>query len=169
MNQEQAKENLTILHELLTGYGITPILVFGTLLGAHREGGFIAHDKDTDVAVMEADFQAFRRFVREKKWQTKGFKLYRDWKGIFSIWRGNEYIDIYSFSKLASGDVVCEIRNNKMQVAARYRMKNQEIEKLHDIKFIGLDWKCPAPEPYLTRTYGDWKTPKKDHHAPMFS
>jgi len=53
LDPEVARENLFLLNEVLTGTNIAYGLIFGTLLGAIREGQFIAHDEDIDLYVLD--------------------------------------------------------------------------------------------------------------------
>ncbi len=48
-------EVLAKIDEVLTKEGITPFFVFGLLLGAYREKGFIPYDYDLDIGIMESE------------------------------------------------------------------------------------------------------------------
>jgi len=95
MDQQIAKENLFAVADLLDRLGIQYFLFFGTLLGAVREKGFIAHDTDTDIGVF-ADFSGRFEEIRDAVTDA-GFAVLRGKPGdrLFSFMRGNEYLDCY--------------------------------------------------------------------------
>ena len=53
INKKIAQENLGILNDVLSTTNITYGIIFGTLLGAIRDGDFIDHDEDVDFYVLE--------------------------------------------------------------------------------------------------------------------
>ena len=48
-------EVLAKIDEVLTKEGVAPFFVFGLLLGAYREKGFIPYDYDLDIGIMESE------------------------------------------------------------------------------------------------------------------
>lgn len=50
------EECLHDIHDILTNHKINFFLVYGTLLGQHRENGFISHDTDIDLGILHKDF-----------------------------------------------------------------------------------------------------------------
>lgn len=75
-------EVLAKVDEVLTKQGITPFFVFGLLLGAYRDKGFISYDYDLDIGIMgserpdnmldymrENGFRLVRQFyIKENGW-----------------------------------------------------------------------------------------------------
>ena len=75
-------EVLAKVDEVLTKQGITPFFVFGLLLGAYRDKGFISYDYDLDIGIMgsqrpdnmldymrENGFRLVRQFyIKEDGW-----------------------------------------------------------------------------------------------------
>lgn len=64
-------EALATMDEVLSGMNVRMFLVYGTLLGAYREHGFIPYDFDLDVGVLESEFPK----EHIQKILDKGFKL----------------------------------------------------------------------------------------------
>jgi hypothetical protein len=94
MNAAHALDNLRLVRDVLATHGARSFLVDGTLLGAVREGGFIAHDTDVDTgcfigdlrpavlpALVRAGFRVHRRFGAPKRgyqWSLKRHKIKTD-------------------------------------------------------------------------------------------
>ena len=75
INKENSRENLLILRNILIKTQIRWGLLFGTLLGAVREGDFIEWDIDTDIFVFDEDKQDLLDTIKEL--QDHGFKVIR--------------------------------------------------------------------------------------------
>lgn len=73
MNPRIALVNLVLAQDAVKSIGGRPFLADGTLLGAVREGGFIAHDKDTDMGVFIEDYRTDLIFAM----QRRGFRVRR--------------------------------------------------------------------------------------------
>lgn len=106
INKDVARENLLLFKRIVENNGILFGLIGGTLLGAVREHDFIEHDEDIDLFFKEEDKQSFLcllpRLLRE------GFSIARyDRRGLLSIIRKGEYIDLYFFSDYGSGIRIC--------------------------------------------------------------
>ncbi len=96
INKEISKENLFLFEELCNRFGIEYMLSYGTLLGAVREKDFISHDEDIDV-VLKEDFRP-KFLERLEDFRANGFELVRfDRRGLYSLMRKGEYIDLYFF------------------------------------------------------------------------
>lgn len=86
--------------EVMKEQGIPYTLVYGTLLGAVREHGFIKHDNDIDVAVWaDSDVSGLQTAL-----EKAGFKLRRrilvengDFGKEETYWYNHVYIDIFYF------------------------------------------------------------------------
>jgi len=106
IDRKIAKENLLLFQKILDANHLNFGLLYGTLLGAVREHDFIEHDEDIDLFILDEDHEKFLDLLFEL--DANGFRVIRyDQRGLISIMRKNEYIDIYFFSVLSSGVRCC--------------------------------------------------------------
>lgn len=134
-------------------------LTDGTALGLHRESGFIKHDDDIDIDILNATKKQIKllkiklnmKIGREVIYNNKTQQIaFYDEEGfIFDVvfWYGNDSL-IYNY---------CERDYERVQ-DAKYFQK----DKLELIDFNGAQYPMPTPiEEWLVMRYGnDWKTPK---------
>lgn len=140
----------------LTAAGIRPFLVDGTLLGAVREGGFIAHDNDVDLGVFIEDYRpAFRRIV-----EAAGLPLYKTYgtpdRGLqFSFKRDGIKVDTFFYYR-DGGTVYHAAWLHGTPIRYDY-----PAFTLKPLVFLGQTFLAPAdPETFLVAKYGpDWRTP----------
>jgi len=155
INKEIAKENLLLFQKIMNRHNISFSLAYGTLLGAIRENDFITHDEDIDVAILDEDRQKLIDSLHD--FIKNDFSIGRYEKDLLSVFRKDEYIDIYIFRKKPFG----------------YRQFNNEVLKekylLNTIKYDFKDSQFNIPKEYLSYLkdhYGeDWKKPVKNSHA----
>lgn len=155
MNQAVARDNLLEIAGILDGLGIGYFLFFGTLLGAVREKGFIAHDTDTDLGVF-ADFASRFLEVRAAA-EMAGFSVLRGGPGerLFSFMRGNEYLDCYVAERKRTFVIRHVWDVDGSVVPARC------LDATDRIVFLGRELAVPTgAEGVLRILYGrNWRTP----------
>lgn len=162
INREIAKENLLLFKAKVESAKLRFFLVYGTLLGAVREGDFIAHDSDVDVGMYSQDKNKFLPLLFDLKKQ--GLELVRFDNNLLSLMKDGEYIDIYFFKKKLLPKVGWH--SDGFYIPARY-LEDLETIEFHHSQFL-------APKDYLALLaflYGsDWNVPKENKHAQhMFS
>ena len=152
INREIAKENLLDLRKCLERHNIIFGLMYGTLLGAIREGNFIAHDEDIDLFMFKEDREKFLETLFELR--EMGIEVGRDWGYMISIIRNGEYIDIYFYGEINSTTYGCD----------GYVIKKEFLDNLIDYDFLGTTFKVPKEyTQLLVELYGaDWETPKEN-------
>lgn len=156
LNIEIAKENLLDLKKILDFYSIKFGLIYGTLLGAIREGNFIKHDEDIDLFMLDEHKENLLSALKEIL--DCGFQVLRYDEKLLSIARNEEYIDFYFFRKSSFGIRKCEVG---LKAKARY------LEQTKDYLFLGEVFQIPMDsELFLIDLYGkNWKTPIKNTAA----
>lgn len=153
MDLPTCRRNLLAMKDLFDQMGLPFFLLFGTLLGAHRDKDFIPGDHDTDVGILVADAdklaELFRLgfFLAFNEW-----KVIRVWDGLISIARDGEYIDIYIFEDSPDPDKWCS--------CGTYYLEKKYLEPPGTIELWGQVYQTVnAVEKYLSDRYGDWRTP----------
>jgi len=147
-----SKDNLLSLHKCFEEFGVEFGLIYGTLLGAVREGNFIEHDEDTDLFALDEEREKILNSLFRLR--EYGLEVGRYEAEILSIMKDGEYIDIYFFKKNVFGKRVA----NGSLIDAKY------LEELEDLSFLGETFKVPKnPKELLETIYGkDWRIPIKD-------
>lgn len=161
LDKEKAFENLRLFKEIADRNAFKFFLAYGTLLGAAREKDFIDHDEDIDLGADYQDVDNFLSMLFELR--DNGFEVARwDDRGLISIIRNNEYIDIYFFKKY----------NDKLMINCGEPLPIKFIENQADVEFKGVLFSAPADiEGVLGFWYGkDWRTPIQwlDFKAPKW-
>lgn len=161
IDKEKAFENLCLFKEIADRNGFKFFLAYGTLLGAAREKDFITHDEDIDLG---ADYQDVNRFLSMLfELREHGFEVARwDDRGLISVIRNNEYIDVYFFTDF----------NDKLLINCGEPLPRKFFDNQANIEFKGVEFSAPADvNGVLEYWYGkDWRTPAQwlDYHAPKW-
>ena len=149
-------ENLLIVKSVFRDKKIPFWLMYGTLLGAIRDGAFNPYDTDTDLGVYETDMDdVFEALVDMK---VAGFEVIRTAHndGLVTILRRKMYIDFYVMRKDDPGWTYGE----GMYVPKDY------FSQLLEVPFLGAQFKVPGRAiEFLKDKYGDWQTPGRKHAA----
>ena len=159
IDKEVAYDNLCLLKDVLDCNDVSFQLAYGTLLGAIREHDFIEHDEDIDLTLLDEDKQNL--FDALPKLSKVGFQVARyDRRGLMSIIRNGEYIDLYIFKHL----------DNETRYCSGIIIPEELIIETVDYNFKGRVFKIPKRyEEYLKYEYGDnWRIPVQyfDYNAP---
>jgi lipopolysaccharide cholinephosphotransferase len=158
IDKVNALENLLSLKDVFDRSGISFGLIYGTLLGAVRDGDFIDWDEDIDIFILDEQRDAFHSAL----WDLRkiGLELIRRENDLYSIMRKDDYIDIYVFQ-----DVGATRRCNADIIAARHLAFEDSID------FHGVQFAIPADHERLLQTLygGDWRTPRQNRPAQPYT
>lgn len=162
MNTAIAARNLVdAARALASCAGARPFLVDGTLLGAVREGGFIAHDRDLDLGVFIEDLRldSMIRVMRRA-----GFSHRRTFgspeRGLeLAFRRDGIKLDVFFYYLDEAGRFHASWPSATDPI--RYDYWPFGLERL---SFLGHDFLAPEdPERFLETKYGEgWRTPVVD-------
>ena len=157
LDVEAARDNLELFADIMERHSIKFWLSEGTALGAIREGRFIPHDDDIDVAINDTDHQRFFNdaFIDLEKSGFVIAKVWNDGNFITFIRRG-EALDV-DFVK--DGRPCMFLSRGKFGLGGTCADVESYITNLRRISFYDRDYWCPSDD-YLVHQYGpDWKTP----------
>lgn len=161
LDKEKAFENLCLFKEIADRNQFKFFLAYGTMLGAVREKDFIDHDEDIDLGADFNDVDKFLSMLFELR--DNGFEVARwDDRGLISVIRNNEYIDIYFFKKF----------NDKLHINCGEPLPTKFFENQANLEFKGMTFSAPSDiEGVMEFWYGkDWRTPVQwlDYKAPKW-
>jgi len=165
--KQEGKEVLKNIKDIFDELNIEWFLVYGTLLGAHREKDFISHDVDIDIGVFFEDYTE----EIEKSFLKRGFikkHMFVVDDGKFAIEETYVYnglgIDIFYFKKekdkLIGYGFINESGLSWSKTIEKHggllvRELTFPYEGLEEYNFLGIDCKIPKnPEKHLSSHYG---------------
>lgn len=169
---------LLVLCKVLSELNIKHYVDAGTLLGLYRDGELIPWDDDLDFALPADQVAKVRQHAdtllaalstaTNQKWEISEYFASQD----FGLVRKG---DIRSFKLAAVGSdkalplvdffiKYSDDKNMDYVIASRgFSMPSQHMCTLSALIFRGEEVAIPGdPEGYLSRHYGDWRTPKQD-------
>jgi hypothetical protein len=141
---------------------MSPFLAFGTLLGHHREGGFITHDADVDFGILEADFSKVDALCGVMKKNGYAIRLRNEREvSFYKPYFPSLLVDFFLFHRKQDQVVYHDTRGETLY---EYVFPATVFEQLRPVQFLGrIDALVPqGVEEFLEACYGDWRTPKKD-------
>ncbi len=152
---ENAAKNLIDTAKIFDEAGLQWGIIYGTLLGAVRNGNFIEYDEDVDVFVLDEDRLKILNLLFSLR--QIDLEVVRYDSDILSIMRNDDYIDIYFFKKTLFGSRRCgdDVLPGKFLAETDF------------VQFLGK--RFPAPKntiKFLEYAYGkDWKVPIRNKPA----
>ena len=155
LNYEDAKECLLIIKDIFDRHDVKFWLIYGTLLGAIRDGDLIPWDRDIDIGTFESD--AEKRWPAILEMLDNGFKVLRtnSFGNSVQFIRGREQVDMSSYEPY--------MRNGRrLWRWGRFFEPNDYFTGFREVPFLGTTFLVPEhAEKFLCDHYrGDeWKNP----------
>ena len=161
-HQQRLYELLKVFDEVTREYGLTYWASDGTLLGAVRHTSIIPWDDDIDVHAPTKTIQVLQDHIEDIRARGYDFVL------ADHIWRFRRYqdsssraayIDVFEVTEKADRFVYVDKFNSERWPNSYFLI--EEVFPLQTYEFGKMTIVGPSvAEPYLTRMYGDWRTPK---------
>lgn len=159
----KATEDFKDLRQAFNAHGIPFFAVFGTALGAVRENGFIEHDDDIDLAIInqytKEEKEAFHEDLKKMGFDVTHQPYKTDSRTLTrrKILTGIHWLvdDGYAYIlRHANGDPM-------VRIPLKY------IPALEQVKFLDGTILVPSPpDVYLAAAYGiSWRRPIKNRHT----
>lgn len=146
--------------------GLRPFLLWGSLLGCVRDGGFIAGDLDLDLGILERDadrLAGFRAAMIRRGYVVRidnGVKL-----SLVHPAHPRLFIDIDVVRRFRDGWAVTNADADPARIF-HYRFDDEVFADLRAARFVdGIEVAIPGrPERFLEAAYGDWTVPQAKVH-----
>lgn len=171
--QENAVASFRRFNDAMRESGVTYWLAFGTLIGAVREHGFIKHDLDIDVGVLDStDFDkldkvlakyGFHKSRRIDIYSKVGYKGYE-----MTYSDGATDIDVFVFTREGPNVYTHIFQQSTPNLAGRrvYKVVRRvtfPFEDVMDYDFISVNSSIPTNyDGYLRSYYGNYMVPNPD-------
>lgn len=152
IDKEVMMKNLLDIKMVYDSHSIPFFFIFGTLLGAIREGDFITHDNDVDLGAYWED----RDRIIEANKELSNFNIETHISPYdINYIKDNEKIEVWLFEDFGSKRIYDHKR------CSNIKYDSLTLNKLETIKFKGYEFDVPRnPKEFLEITYGkNWITP----------
>ncbi len=168
-NQDALIDDLKFVFELLNRLGYRSFINCGTLLGACREGSFVGHDDDVDLAVL----------IDGKDDETVVDAIYQlcatlnesgALSGTARMFHSSPYVKVHIPTGVGVDLFAFWMRNGRAYIWPHTfgELTEDDIFPLTTRSLNGVPFPAPKePEKMLAVTYGEgWKTPDPDYTVP---
>jgi len=178
MNKKLALKDLKDIRDVLNSKGVKFFLAYGACLGAIREKDFIEYDDDIDIVIIDKLTYKQRK---EIAWLLDDIGFKTDTNVVWNVYgrfeenefgyNGTEETGIIACKRNVSVSVMFFYDNGKEWLCIPKRggipvlaIPYKFLKEGEWIKFKGDKFLVPSPViEYLEFTYGDWKTPSREH------
>lgn len=181
-------KDLETIKAVFDQHGVRFFLVYGALLGMYRDGDFIGHDDDIDIAVIDDIDLKTRKSIGWALYdlgfipQQMVFNVFGRWEPCELGYNGDHETGIivcerkFKFTIFFFKVDFCNKHNfNEYVCVPRLGAPNliatplAFFQKTDKIKINGKEYLTPAPiEKYLEVHYKNWKNPNDRDHSPTF-
>jgi LicD family len=142
--------------------GLRPFLLWGTLLGCVRNGGFIPGDWDLDLGILESD--AHRLAALRSAMLSRGYTVRIDNDLKLSLVHPEHprlFVDIDVVRRFRDGWAITNANADPARLF-HYCFKHEVFADMQATRFVdGMEVAVPgSPEGFLEAVYGDWTVPR---------
>jgi len=145
--------------------GMRPFLMWGTLLGFIRDGGFLVHDYDIDLGIFLEDYGKKNDLIRAMT--ARGYRVRHDVPFSFSFETRDRLLHmdvdlLYPFQ----GDLISSMPSERTGRITAQRFPKDAFETLGQKIFPGnfQVWIPGHAEKVLETTYGVWRIPVRSYN-----
>jgi phosphorylcholine metabolism protein LicD len=142
---------------------MNPFLMWGTLLGCVREGGFLKYDHDIDVGILARDWPKRSLLIEAMRRRGYGLEYCNKYKIRF-IGRdllGKMDVDVFFPWE---GKMICCLDHETDKSGAWFPL--DAFNNFRSLTFLDTRVSIPdPPERVLETAYGDWRTPVKKYEC----
>lgn len=166
MNKALLLLDLLLIDQIFKKVGGRMFLLYGTALGAYRDGDFLPGDDDLDVG----SFDVKLRDQIANEMRAVGFEVDTVWDENTHDYHESEmiharhdvHVDIFFFRKTQGK----YIANRSVKEEPFVELPFKGMETVH---LLGNEFLIPSPtETYLEFCYDDWKDPTKKDHGKLY-
>lgn len=169
MNKAFLFLDLLKIDEIFKRLGCQMFLLYGTALGAYRDGDFLPGDNDLDLG----SFDISRRDEIAEAMRQAGFEVSTCWDEKIQGYRESEmihashdvHVDVFFFVQTKEGYMASRSVEEEYFVLLPPTTEN----KLEPVTFLGHTFNVLYPiEEYLAFCYDDWKDPTKKDSGKLY-
>ena len=170
MNKELARKDLLEIKSVFDSFGLDFFLIYGTALGAYRDGDFLDGDYDVDLGTF--DDSKFPEIKKEL--ETRGFKIAICYDGVgkkeiptkMILAERSVRVDTYFFEK-ASDEYVAWKHPFSYHPFLSMPL---EFNQTKPVSFLGTEFNILEPtDDYLTYLYGDWRDKTNKRQGKLYA
>lgn len=151
---------------LATEAGLRPFLLWGSLLGCVRDGGFIASDQDIDLGIFEGDAHRLARLRSAMVHRGYGVRIDNDVKlSLVHPEHPRLFVDIDVVRRFRDGWAITNADADPARIF-HYCFDHGVFASVQATRFVdGMEVAVPgSPEGFLEAVYGDWTVPAAKVH-----
>lgn len=156
---------LGIALEEATRAGFEPFLLWGSLLGCVRDGGFIHNDRDIDLGVLDDDaakLSAWRQAMIARGFEARIADAHK--VSVVHPRHPRLFLDIDVVHRRGDGWAITNASSDPRRIC-HYVFAPQVFGETRAGTLGGWRVRLPAdPEGFLEATYGEWRTPQSKVH-----
>lgn len=160
----QGRSMLKVFYEESDRLGMRPFLLWGTLLGAVRDGDFIIGDNDVDLGMRDSDFARRHELIVAMK--SRGYPLRSNGPNQFSLETRDGLLNLdVDLLTVRDGALTCA-ETFTDGTRSYYSFPKEPFDSLAQVEFLGIRvWIPSDADRVLTSVYGDWRIPVANYDS----